>query len=192
MMLLHMHAVEEKDVEDLSKIATKAYKDHYTHLWLDGGAWYMENMYAASQLLSEIQDPNVAYYIVSQDNIHLGYLKLKKNYPLSIGSSGLPFGYGEGSTIALTNALYIERIYFIKEATGKGIGGFCFDFIEKIAGTEGRNSLWLMAMDSSLDAIRFYQKQGFKTCGKWVLDFERIKEGLRDMSIFYKILDVRF
>jgi diamine N-acetyltransferase len=192
MMPLHIRAVEEKDVAQLSEIAIKAYKDHYTHLWLDEGVWYMQKMYAVSQLLSEIRDPNVAYYIASQHNIHLGYFKLKKDYPLSIGASGLPFGFGAGSTLALTNALYIERIYFTKEATGKGIGSFCFDFIEKIAVEEEKSSLWLMAMDSSQDAIRFYQKQGFQTCGNWVLDFEKIKEGLRDMSIYYKMLEDRF
>jgi diamine N-acetyltransferase len=189
-MTFHIHTVEEKDVAELSDIARRAYQDHYTYLWQDGGEWYKQNMYAEAQLLSEIQDPNVVYYIVYQDNIHLGFIKLKKDYPLSIGSSGLPFGFGEGSNIDLPNALYIDRIYFVKEATGKGIGRVCFDFIEKIALSEKRNSLWLMAMDSSIDAIRFYKKQGFERCGTWVLDFERLKPELRDMTIFYKKIGV--
>jgi diamine N-acetyltransferase len=100
----------------------------------------------------------------------------------------LPFGFGEGSTIALTNALYLERIYFVKEATGKGIGHICFDFIEKIAVSEKKDSLWLMAMDSSTDAMRFYEKQGFKKCGTWVLDFKRLKPELRAMTMLYKKL----
>jgi diamine N-acetyltransferase len=188
MTSFHIHAVEEKDVVELSEIACRAYKDHYTYLWQDEGVWYTQKMYAEAQLLSEIQDPNVAYYIVSQHSISLGFIKLKKDYPLSIGSSGLSFGHGEGSKIALPNALYIDRIYFVKEATGKGIGKVCFDFIEKIALTEKKNSLWLMAMSESTDAIRFYKKQGFNVCGEWVLDFEKLKPELRDMSIFYKKL----
>lgn len=188
MTSFHIHAVEEKDVAELSDIAQRAYIDHYTYLWQDGGKWYTQKMYAEAQLLSEIKDPNVAYYIVSQNNIPLGFIKLKKDYPLSIGASGLTFGHGEGSKIALLNALYIDRIYFVKEATGKGIGKACFDFMEKIAITENKNSLWLMAMDCSTDAIRFYEKQGFEKCGSWVLDFEIMKPELRNMSIFYKQL----
>jgi diamine N-acetyltransferase len=188
MTSFHIHLVEEQDVTALSKIAARAYQDHYPYLWIDEGVWYIEKMYNAAQLLSEIKDPNVTYYIVSQDNTHLGFIKLKKDYPLSIGASGLPFGFGEGSTIALTNALYLERIYFVKEATGKGIGHICFDFIEKIAVSEKKDSLWLMAMDSSTDAMRFYEKQGFKKCGTWVLDFKRLKPELRAMTMLYKKL----
>lgn len=186
MTSFHIHAVEEKDVAELSDIARRAYIDHYTYLWQDDGEWYTQKMYAEAQLLTEIQDPNVLYYIVSQNNTPLGFIKLKKDYPLSIGASGLSFGYGEGSKIALPNALYIDRIYFVKEATGKGIGKVCFDFMEKIALTENKDSLWLMAMDCSFDAIRFYEKQGFEKCGSWVLDFEKMKPELRGMSIFYK------
>lgn len=188
MISFHIHAVEEKDVAELSKIAKLAYKDHYTFLWQDNGDWYTQKMYSEFQLLSEIQDQNVAYYIVSQNNIPLGFIKLKKDYPLSIGASGLTFGHGEGSKIALPNALYIDRIYFVKEVTGKGIGKACFDFMEKIAITESKDSLWLMAMDCSTDAIRFYEKQGFQKCGSWALDFEIMKPELRGMSIFYKQL----
>jgi diamine N-acetyltransferase len=188
MTSFHIHAVEEKDVAELSDIAHRAYTDHYTYLWQDEGAWYTQKMYNESQLLSEIQDSNVAYYIVSQNKIPLGFIKLKKDYPLSIGASGLSFGHGEGSEIALPNALYIDRIYFVKEATGKGIGKVCFDFIEKIALTEKKDSLWLMAMDCSVDAIRFYEKQGFEKCGSWALDFEIMKPELRGMVIFYKQL----
>jgi diamine N-acetyltransferase len=188
MTSFHIHLVEEQDVAQLAHIASRAYNDHYPYLWHDEGAWYVEEMYNVPQLLSEIQDPNVVYYIVSQDNTDLGFIKLKKNYPLSIGASGLPFGFGAGSTIALSNALYIERIYFVKAATGKGIGRVCFDFIEKIAISEKRDNLWLMAMDCSVDAIRFYEKQGFKKCGSWVLDFEKLKPELREMTILCKTL----
>jgi diamine N-acetyltransferase len=184
----HIHVVEEKDVADLSKIAKLAYKDHYTHLWQDEGFWYTQKIYAETQLLAEIRDPNVAYYIVFQKNNPLGFFKIKKHYPLSIGASGLSFGYGEGSKKALPKALYIDRIYFFKEATGKGIGKICFDFIEKIALTEKQDSLWLMAMDSSTHAIRFYENQGFKKCGTWTLDFEMLKPDLKGMVILYKHL----
>ena len=182
----HIHAVEEKDVAELSDIAHRAYSDHYVHLWTDEGTWYTQTMYNIPQLITEIKDSNVAYFIVYQANTPLGFFKFKKNYPLSIGASGLDFGHGKGSEIALPNALYIERIYFTKAATGKGIGRICFDFIEKIALTESKEHLWLMAMKSSTDAIRFYQKQGFDACGTWVLDFEKLYPHLRDMIIFYK------
>ena len=176
------------DVEQLSSIAIQAYLDHYTPIWKDNGAWYVEKVYNIPQLLSEILEENVAYFHVFQDNICVGFIKLKKNYPLSIGSSGLPFGSGAGSSIALNNALYIERIYFIKEAAGKGLGSFCFNFIYEMAKTLGRTNVWLMAMDTRRDAIRFYEKQGFDICGTWALDFDMMKPDCWGMVIMKKAI----
>ena len=176
-------AVSEKDVAALADIARRAYLDAYANLWADAGKWYVKTMYSEAQLLSEILDPNVAYFLVYQFATLVGFIKLKKNYPLSMGGSGLTFGHGEGSNIALDDALYIDRIYFVKAATGNGLGRSSFDFIKDLAIKNGQKALWLMVMDSSTDAIRFYKKQGFQTCGTWRLDFENMRSELRGMFI---------
>jgi diamine N-acetyltransferase len=176
------------DIALLSKIAQQAYLDHYRPLWQDEGAWYVSKVYNQTQLLSEIGDENVAYFFVFQDETLVGFIKLKTDYPLSIGASGLPFGYGEGSAIALDNALYLERIYFIKSATGKGLGSFCFYFIENYALEKGKTIIWLMAMDWSIEALNFYKKQGFTQCGTWQLDFEMLKKDHCGMVILTKEL----
>lgn len=182
---MQLIAVKSKDIPLLSQLATKAYRDHYPVLWHDEGEWYIRTMYNEEQLHQEILDKNVRYYIVYQENTPYGYIKLKLDYPLSIGEAGLPFGYGEGGSVELNNALYIERIYFIKEGVGKGLGHACFHIIERYAKTLGKNAIWLMAMDKS-PATQFYIKQGFSICGTWHLDFEIMKEMYRGMLIFYK------
>ena len=185
MTAVQFKPVAEKDVAVLADIARRAYLDAYANLWTDAGKWYVKTMYNETQLLSEILDPNVAYFLVYQFATLVGFIKLKKNYPLSINGSGLTFGHGEGSNIALDDALYIDRIYFVKAATGNGLGRSSFDFIRNLAVKMGRKALWLMVMDSSTDAIRFYKKQGFKTCGTWCLDFENISSKLRGMFIMH-------
>ena len=183
MTAVQFKPVAEKDVAVLADIARRAYLDAYANLWTDAGKWYVKTMYNEAQLLSEILDPNVAYFLVYQFATLVGFIKLKKNYPLSINGSGLTFGHGEGSNIELNNALYIDRIYFIKAATGNGLGRSSFDFIRDLAIKNGQKALWLMVMDSGTDAIRFYKKQGFKTCGTWRLDFENMRPELRGMFI---------
>jgi diamine N-acetyltransferase len=172
-------------IPKLSKIAKQTYSDHYPQIWRDAGAWYMQTMYNEAQLISELEDKNVLYYFVYQDNTLYGFIKLKIDYPLSIGKGGLTFGHGKGSDIAINNALYIDRIYFLKEATGKGLGAYCFDFITQLALSKGKHALWLMAMDTN-DALFFYEKQGFSYCGTWTLDFDIMKEECRGMVIMYK------
>ena len=136
--------VKAKQVALLAQVAQEAYLDHYRPLWQDEGTWYISKVYNEPQLLSEIEDKNVAYFLVYIQELDkktkpkpVGFIKLKKDYPLSIGKAGLPFGSGEGSSVALDNALYLERIYFIESATGHGLGGFCFNFIEKYARKNG-------------------------------------------------------
>ena len=178
--------VQPSEVALLAKIAKEAYLDHYRPIWHDEGTWYISKVYNTPQLLSEIEDENVAYFFVFIDKTLMGFIKLKKNYPLSRGGAGLPFGYGEGSAIALDNALYLERIYFIKSATGKGLGSFCLNFIENYAREKGKTIIWLMAMDWSIKAIHFYEKQGFTQCGTWHLDFEMMKSEHWGMVILKK------
>jgi diamine N-acetyltransferase len=187
--------VKAEQVALLAKVAREAYLDHYRPLWQDEGVWYISKVYTESQLLSELEDKNVAYFFVYNQESGaenkqkpIGFIKLKKDYPLSIGQAGLPFGNGEGSSVALENALYLERIYFIASATGQGLGGFCFNFIENNAHKNGNTAIWLMAMDSSTKAIRFYEKQGFEHCGTWELDFEALKQECRGMVILKKEL----
>lgn len=176
MINISIKRVQSSDVTLLAQIAQQAYLDHYRPIWHDEGAWYVEKVYNVPQLLSEIQDENVLYFLVYNDRIPIGFVKLKKNYPLSIGSAGLPFGNGAGSSVALNNALYLERIYFIKSATGNGLGNYCFNFIKKYARENDKTAIWLMAMDWSEKAIRFYEKQGFEKCGTWQLGFEIMKQ----------------
>ncbi len=182
---IQLKPVNKNDIPLLSSIAKRAYSDHYPPIWHDAGAWYMQTMYNETQLASELEDNNAVYYLIYQDNTLYGFIKLKIDYPLSIGQAGLAFGHGKGSDMALDNALYIDRIYFVKEATGKGLGQYCFDVITEFAKSKGKDALWLMAMDTS-DALRFYEKQGFQYCGTWSLDFEMMKEERRGMVIMYK------
>jgi diamine N-acetyltransferase len=191
--------VKPKQIALLAQVAREAYLDHYRTLWQDEGAWYISKVYTESQLLSEIEDKNVAYFFVyihksgtETKNTPVGFIKLKKDYPLSIGQAGLPFGNGEGSSVALDNALYLERIYFTASATGQGLGGFCFNFIENYTRKNGKTAIWLMAMDSSRKAIRFYENQGFEHCGTWELDFEALKPEMQGMVILKKEINLEY
>jgi diamine N-acetyltransferase len=186
MLAISIKPVQTHDLALLSQVAQQAYLDHYRPIWHDEGAWYIEKVYNQSQLLSEIKDENVAYFLVFEAETVLGFIKLKKDYPLSMGGAGLAFGHGEGSSIALENALYLERIYFLETATGKGLGQYCFNFIEKYAREKGKSAIWLMAMDWSVKAIHFYEKQGFTQCGTWQLDFEMMKPEHFGMVIMKK------
>ena len=159
----------------LSDVATYAYTDHYLHLWKNNNAdWYINKCFTIEALTAELNDPNNVFYIVFENEKPLGFFKIVLSNPLSI----------EG--ILEENALYLERVYFIKEAVGKGLGEIAFNFALDTARRLNKKIIWLTAMDSSIKPIAAYQRMGFEICGTKRLDFEQIKDEMRGMVIMKK------
>ena len=183
---LRIEKVTIKEAQRLSKLAKRCYPPHYAYLWFDNGEWYTETMYTVEKLTAEIADPNVVYFIATDDKNDLGYMKLTLNYPLSIGQ-GFSVGTGNGSQIAAPNALYLDRIYLTENAVGKGIGTKLVEMSVEMAHKLGKTAVWLAAMDSSW-AVEIYEKMGFAECGNWLLDFEKMRPEYRGMVLMVKEL----
>jgi diamine N-acetyltransferase len=184
---LNIEKITKNDAKRLSQLAKICYAPHYAYLWHDSGKWYTETMYAADILAAEMEDENVVYFIASDEKEDLGYMKLKFDYPLSIGQ-GFSVGHGSGSEIDALNALYLDRIYLTENAVGKGIGTKLVEMSIKIAQKMGKTAVWLAAMDSAR-AVEMYEKMGFATCGTWRLDFEKLKHEYRGMLLMVKNLE---
>ncbi len=183
---LRIEQITLADIQRLSKLAKFCYPPHYAYLWFDNGEWYTETMYTVDKLAAEIADPNVVYFIASDNKNDLGYMKLTLDYPLSIGQ-GFSLGKGSGSQIAAPNALYLDRIYLTEKAVGKGLGTKLVEMSVEIAEEMGKTAVWLAAMDSSR-AVNMYEKMGFVACGNWSLDFEKMRPEYRGMVLMVKNL----
>jgi diamine N-acetyltransferase len=159
-MNLEIQKIDFSYLETLSAVATRAYFDHYKHLWYDEGAWYAHKCFNISQLVEEISDSNNLFFLAILDENPVGFLKLRPENQLNNQ-------IGDG--------FEIERIYLTNEATGRGVGKKLMEFAIEMAQNRNKDYVWLKAMDSSHDAIRFYQKLGFQVCGNSTLDFAQMK-----------------
>jgi diamine N-acetyltransferase len=160
------------DAAMLTQLARDIYQEHYLHLWHTGGAnWYMnEYAYASHKIEQELTDPLVEYFIAADNDLPLGYMKLNIAATLDENAA----------------ALEVERIYLHKNAAGKGIGKQLMALALLRAKELKKEILFLKAMDSSLDAIAFYQKLGYVICGSLQLpmpEFSLMKEEYRGMVI---------
>jgi diamine N-acetyltransferase len=171
-IMIAINKATAADAAMLTKLARDIYREHYLHLWHPGGAaWYMnEYAYAFHKIEAELADPEVEYFIAVRHNQPLGYMKL--NTAASLDGNH--------------NALETERIYLHKSATGKGIGRQLMELALLRAQELKKEILFLKAMDSSTEAIAFYQKLGYTICGSLQLpmpEFSLMMEAYRGMVI---------
>jgi diamine N-acetyltransferase len=177
--MIILSRVSVADAAMLTKISREIYKEHYLHLWHPGGAeWYMNSYaYAINTIEKDLEDPFIEYYFVTKKSEILGYLKLIVNATL----------FNE----PLKRALEVERIYLYNSATGKGYGKDIMEFAKQRAISLQKEIIFLKAMDTSLKAIAFYQKSGYKVCDILQLPlptFILMKEEFRGMVVLRKKL----
>ena len=160
------------DLKELQDVGIRSYLPHYMHLWREGGVdGYMRRCFADEVLESELSDSNIEYYIAREKRQNIGFLKLVLHKPLPDSD--------------IENALYLEKIYFVKEWTGKGVGRELIEFAFDRAKELKRDCVWLMAMDTSEKPIAAYERAGFTVSSYTRLgkEFELMKEEFRGMVV---------
>ncbi len=60
------------------------------------------------------------------------------------------------------NAVEVERIYVLADQQGKKMGNQLLDFAINTAIESNLQYIWLGVWDKNLNAIRFYERNGFK------------------------------
>ena len=167
---MEIRKVGLNEIKALQAIGEHSYTPHYTHLWKPGGVeWYMRRCFADAVLETELADENIEYYIVTSESADIGILKVVLQKPVHDSE--------------IENALYLEKIYFVKEWTGKGVGRKFIQFDFERARELSRDCVWLMAMDTSDKPVAAYQRAGFQIHSRTRLDFEIMKEEFRGMVV---------
>jgi diamine N-acetyltransferase len=175
MINLKIEKITISEVEKLSEVATRAYFDHYRHLWYDKGEWYAHKCFNINQLTKELSDFKNDFFFAILDEKYVGFLKFRPENQL-VGQEG--------------NGFEVERIYLTNEATGKKVGRKLMEFAIEMAIQQNKDFVWLKAMDSSQNAIRFYESLDFEICGTSRLDFEQMKTEYLGMVAMRR--DLRF
>ena len=170
LLIMQIKTCTQDDISDLIEVATKSYIEHYTYLWLDNGTHYINKNFNAVKINEEISDHNAVFFLLSDEQKFVGFIKL------NIDSKTDGF--------SADKALELERIYFIKEASGKGLGKKALAFVKDFAKQKSKNIIWLKAMEIGT-AIEFYKKQGFTIVRETYLDYPGVKAGFQKMFILH-------
>lgn len=156
------------DIPDLTVIAERSYRQHYLYLWTDESyaVWYINRSFSPASLQQQMADPSSSFFWVLDNNIRCGFIKLNRNHALPHAPGGME----------------LERIYLLREFSGRGIGSAVVQQLKTLARERGKTSIWLKSMDSS-PSVNFYEKAGFHITGKERLPFEGFRDEYRNMCV---------
>jgi len=146
--IVHFEPISPKTYQSYIDVGTKAYNQHYLHLWPNGNSSpYIESSFSREVLKREENDDNTILYRILNDQKVVGILKISLNASLGIFSK--------------KEALYVDKIYLLNEHSGKGIGRKALQFALLRAKEMGKKIVWLDTMQKG-PALDFYLKNGFE------------------------------
>ncbi|GAA4815871.1 GNAT family N-acetyltransferase [Actinomycetospora chlora] len=141
---------KEKDIPTIQDLAKKSWIVAYADILKQDQIDYMlDMMYSEEALKKHFENPNFHYYLIREENQFLGFV-------------GFEF-HQEPETTKL------HRIYFLKEAQGKGLGKEVLEFVKNEAKKNGNRRL-ILTVNKNNSAQKFYEYQGFKIYEEKILD----------------------
>lgn len=150
-----INPVTVEDVTQLSALAIRTFKEAFSKDNSEENMQeYIEEKMSEEQLISELKNPESAFFFASLNNEPAGYLKIN---------------FGSAQTESkLDNALEIERIYVLKDCQGLHIGQQLMQQAFDIAKDRNLNTVWLGVWEHNHKAIRFYEQYGFTVFDKHI------------------------
>ncbi|MPT33212.1 MAG: GNAT family N-acetyltransferase [Chryseobacterium sp.] len=141
---------EIEDIPTIQNLAKRSWNVAYADILKQEQIDYMlDLMYSDHAIRIHLEDPNFQYYLIKENDEYLGFI-------------GFEFHQEMGTT-------KLHRIYFLKEAQGKGLGKKALDFIKDEVRKIGDKRITL-AVNKNNQAKSFYESQGFQVYNEGIFD----------------------
>ena len=148
-MPITIKKVTSADVETLLFFSKKTFLDAFAHLNNpDDSESYTAIAFTAHKLRSELSNVQSEFYFGLLNDELAGYIKL--NYA------------GAQTEFQHNDAVEVERIYVSAHHQRKKIGKQLLDFAINKANKNQLRYIWLGVWEHNHQAIRFYERNGFK------------------------------
>jgi diamine N-acetyltransferase len=147
-----INLVRLSDIDTLLALSRKTFYDAFEHLNNpEDFEAYTSKAFTREQLLSEINNPDSAFYFAVLDDEVVGYMKL--NYQ------------NAQAEFQDTDAIEVSRIYVLANQQGKKTGNQLLDFAINKAIDDKMSYIWLGVWEHNHAAMRFYERNGFIKVG---------------------------
>jgi len=140
----------EKDISTIQDLAKRSWNFAYANILQQEQIDYMLNlMYSENTLEQHFENPNYQYYLIKEENEFLGFIGFEIHQ--------------EAETTKL------HRIYFLKEAQGRGLGKKALEFVINQARNVNDKRVTL-TVNKNNSAQKFYESQDFKVYDEAIFD----------------------
>lgn len=139
----------------IGTIGKKSFRRAFEHLFNNKEELleYLENTYCPVKLANSIRHEDNVYLLAFIDGEPAGFVKIKK--------------YSLNEHIESIAQMELQKIYVLQEHHGKGIGTALIKEVKNIAREVYPDYIWLDTHISNENAIKLYEKNGFKKIGKY-------------------------
>lgn len=143
-----------RDLPVIQRLGIETYRQHFSAIWSKQGLEdFVERDFSDLALAESLTVPEQTCWMLVNEpgGEEIGFVKINWQQPDSL----------EGSIGA-----ELQKIYFLKRATGKGYGLQAMQVVFDHARQRGETSIWLDVLNSNTGASRFYLRLGFKALGE--------------------------
>lgn len=141
--MLEVNFVEVKDIEQFADFAREIWHEYWTAFMAESQIDYMLNDINTEKTVSnQIANEDYTYYYITCNTQRVGYLGMSTQEP---------------------HALFLSKLYIIKEFRHEGIGAKAFNFIKNYARQNGFQKIFLTVNKKNREVITSYENWGFRT-----------------------------
>ena len=143
----------EDDISLLCTIAKQTFLDAFGKMNdPEDNQSFINEHFTTEKIRAALQTPGVIYLLAYVNQQPAGYAKLSNHE--------IPHAFKKA------NPIKIEKLYFLKPFTGKGLGEKLYQYCAQWASIHGYSHIWLFVWDRNMAAIRFYYRLGFTPFGQ--------------------------
>lgn len=138
----------ETQIETVARLAFEIWNQHFTPIIGKAQVDYMVDKFQSKKAIAEQLDEGYSYYLLEADGDYIGYTGICPK----------------------EDEMFLSKLYILASQRGKGHGRKTVEFIEDIAREKGLDKITLTVNKNNTDAIKAYEKFGFKNTGPIVTD----------------------
>lgn len=157
---INIRQAKIEDLTTLSVLSIQTWLDTYaTEGISDEIADFVLKEFLPEKFLTKFKSQEESFFVAELSNNIIGYIELVKNRPC-------PFDANK--------TLEIDTLYIMPSFHGYGIGPTLLSAALKHHKFQGYQSIWLSTWHKNINAIRFYEKSGFRKLGKITVKINNI------------------